>query len=236
MGTLHLAHAVLRHAPNARFIWAGSSEAYGNAFNRTADPVRETAGLEPLSTYGATKAAADLMLQQLAHVGLNLIGFRPFNHTGPGQSPAFVVPAFAQQIALIEAGKRAPVVLVGNLDAQRDFLDVRDVVDAYTHAALCERPIFGQCYNLATGSPIKIGDILHTLISMCKVPVTIETDKQRFAVSAVPVASGNTAKAMDDLGWKPKIALQSTLLDVLNYQRSLAHSQEPQPNGCGTSN
>ncbi len=96
-----------RTTPNARLIWSGSSEAYGNAFNTNKGPVTESAALEPMSPYGATKAAADIMLRQMAEDGFETIVFRPFNHTGPGQTPDYVVPAFAEQVARIEAGCRS---------------------------------------------------------------------------------------------------------------------------------
>ena len=130
MGTLDLARAIHQYAPECTLIFAGSAEAYG-ATARQGVPLKETDPLQPLNEYAATKAAADLALGALAANGLRVIRFRPFNHTGPGQTDEFVVPAFASQIARIEKGAQPPVMMVGNLDAQRDFLDVRDVVDAY---------------------------------------------------------------------------------------------------------
>ena len=130
MGTLSLAEALMRHAPDARLVHAGSSETYGASFNRApATGLTEEAALAPQNAYAATKASADLMLGALAHDGLAAVRFRPFNHTGPGQAEAYVVSAFARQLARIERGEQEPLVVVGNLDARRDFLDVRDVAD-----------------------------------------------------------------------------------------------------------
>ena len=130
-GTMNLAYAVLASAPDARFVFASSSEVYGASFNdQPGKPILESAALRPVSVYGATKAAADILVGQLAHDGLKSIRFRPFNHTGPGQSDAYVVPAFARQMAEIAAGLRPPTVEVGDRQVYRDFLDVRDVVRA----------------------------------------------------------------------------------------------------------
>src|SRR5262249_50548134 len=130
MGTLDLARALLAHAPDCALIFAGSSESYG-ASAISGEPLTELHPLQPMNEYAATKSAADLALGALAMSGLKAIRFRPFNHTGPGQTLDFVVPAFAHQIARIEKGLQSPTIQVGNLDVKRDFLDVRDIVDAY---------------------------------------------------------------------------------------------------------
>ena len=130
-GTLNLAEAVLQHAPEARFLFASSSEVYGGSFNDVGGVADETTLLDPRNPYAATKAAADLMLGQMASAGLRSVRLRLFNHTGPGQSTAFAVPAFAAQVAAIERGLQPPVLKAGNVDARRDLLDVRDVVAAY---------------------------------------------------------------------------------------------------------
>ena len=122
--------------------------------NSGGTPLDEDSALRPLSVYGSTKAAADLLVEQLSNEGLNAICFRPFNHTGPGQSDGYVVPAFAKQIAEIAAGLRPPVIEVGNLLTQKDFIDVRDVVRAYADAAMIDIPhAVGRAFNLASGRP-----------------------------------------------------------------------------------
>lgn len=230
MGTFHLACAVMRHAPEARFIFAGSSEAYGAAFNRSGKeagaPLGEDAALQPLSAYGATKAAADIMLRQMAFDGLDVTVFRPFNHTGPGQSPNYVVPAFATQIARIEAGLQEPVMKVGNLEAERDFLDVRDVVDAYLTAASRERraddPAGGQVLNLSTGRPVAIARLLAIMTDMASVPVSVEVDPARYLPNTIPVMSGDNTRAAAVLGWAPSIPLEQTLSEILAWARAEA--------------
>ena len=219
MGTFHLARAVLRHAPAARFVWAGSSEAYGATFNHTRGLVQETSALQPLSAYGATKAAADLMLGQLAREGLDLVRFRPFNHTGAGQSPLYVVPAFAQQIAAIEAGRQDPVVRVGNLEAKRDFLDVRDIADAYAEAATRDEVQAGEAYNLARGNPVQIRDLLDLLTGLSAVPIRVEIDRDRYVANDVAIASGDPEKARRAFGWQARIPIEETVKEVLEYWR-----------------
>ena len=224
MGTFNLAHAIRSHAPDARFIFAGSSEAYGAAFASHPLPLREDAPFEPTSVYGATKAAADLMLGQMAQEGLNAIRFRPFNHTGPGQAPAYVVSAFARQIVRIERGWQEPLMTVGNLEAARDFMDVRDVVDAYLTAALQAQSPNPGAFNLATGSPVAIDTILHRLIDLSASTITVEPDPALMRPSEVPVVSGNATRAFEAFSWKPVIPLAQTLADVLDHWREKAET------------
>lgn len=221
LGTLHLAQAVLSHAPQARFLFAGSSEAYGRSFNRAAGPIDEAALLDPVTSYGATKAAADILVGQMAADGLRSLRFRPFNHTGPGQAPAYVVSAFARQVAEIEKGVRPPVMTVGNLDAQRDFLDVRDVVDAYAAAALAEDAVEpGTILNLASGHVRSIRSVLDGLIARSGAPIDVVTDPDLVRPNDLPRIAGNPARAAALLGWRPKIPFEQTVSDVLDYWRA----------------
>ncbi len=221
-GTLNLAQALIKHRPDARLVWSGSSEAYGASFNRGPLPLSETSALEPANVYGATKAAADIALGQLGRSGaLDTVVLRPFNHTGAGQAADYVVPAFAAQIAAIEKGEQEPVLKVGNLDALRDFLDVEDVVALYIAALLAEGPVGGEAYNVSTGQPVRIGDLLEGLLSAARVKISVETDPARYAPNAVPVASGNPDKARERFGWASKIPIQTTLKSVLEGLRAL---------------
>ncbi|MCW5721248.1 MAG: GDP-mannose 4,6-dehydratase [Devosia sp.] len=219
-GALHLAEALIEHSPQARLVWSGSSEAYGAAFNRGPLPLAETSPLEPMSAYGATKAAADIALGQLGRSGaLDIAVLRPFNHTGPGQTPDYVVPAFAAQIAAIEKGAQPPVLKVGNLDALRDFLDVEDVVALYVAALLAEDPIPGEAFNVSTGAPVRIGTLLEGLLALSPKTISVETDPSRYAPNAVPIASGDGRKARERFGWQPARSLEQTLRDVLDSFR-----------------
>jgi GDP-4-dehydro-6-deoxy-D-mannose reductase len=224
MGTLNLAQAVLAQAPDARFVHVSSSECYGASFAAGGKPIAEDARLDPTGVYGATKAAADLMVGQMARDGLQAIRFRPFNHTGPGQTDSFVVPAFARQVAAVMAGRREPVIEVGNLAALRDFLDVRDVVRAYADAALSERGFdAGSVFNLASGTPWRIGDILDRLIALSGMRIDVRTAADRLRRVEIPVMSGDAGAAFEALGWKPEISFETTLRDVLeDWRQKLA--------------
>ena len=211
-GTLILARAVLDQTPDAVFVFAGTADAYGTSF-RGRDAVDETAPLSPQNTYGATKAAADLALGAMAAEGLRVVRARPFNHTGPGQSDAFVVPAFAQQIARIAAGLQAPVMKVGALEPERDFLDVRDVCAGYA-ACLGTRLAPGIVLNFASGVPRRIGDVLQALMDIAGVQAEIETDAGRLRPTDIPRAAGDATLAGRLLGWAPRVSWPQTLRDV----------------------
>ncbi|HEY0220283.1 MAG TPA: GDP-mannose 4,6-dehydratase [Afipia sp.] len=217
-GTMNLAYATMELAPEARFIFAGSSEAYGASFIDAANaPVKENTALKPMNVYGATKAAADILVGQLAHDGLKSIRFRPFNHTGPGQADAYVVSAFAKQLAEISVGAKPPRISVGNLSAFRDFLDVRDVVRAYADAALIEEAsdMLGGVFNLSSGRSVQIQSILDMLVELSELSVEIEIDPQRLRGPEIVAASGDNGAALEAFGWTPEIELSRTLGDVL---------------------
>ena len=187
--------------------------------NRQDKPLTEDAAFDPESVYGATKAAADIMLGQMARDGLNTVRFRPFNHTAPGQQAGYVTSDFARQIARIELGLQEPAMRVGNLAPKRDFLDARDVVRAYLSAAISPSAKTGEAYNLSTGAPVAMRSLLEGLLAHASVDVTVEVSDELFAPSKVPVASGSPEKARRDLDWAPSIPLSQTLLDVLNAWR-----------------
>lgn len=215
-GTLNLAYALLASQPQALLINAGSSDCYGDSF-RAGVPLDENAALAPLNTYAASKAAADLALGALAaEAGLRLVRLRSFNHTGPGQSTAYVIPAFAAQIADIKAGRQPPVLNVGNLTAERDFLDVRDIAAAFTrvitHAEALEP---GAVFNLAAGTARRVGDILAMLIAASGLEIEVRPDPERMRPVDIARAWGDSAKAQHLLGWAPAIPFETTLSDVL---------------------
>jgi len=220
-GTLNIAEALKRHRPDGHLIFASSSETYGATFARTTGPIHEDAALMPQTVYAATKACADLALGQMAADGLDCIRFRPFNHTGPGQVPLYVVADFARQVAEIEAGKRDPVIRVGNLEAKRDFLDVRDVARAYALAAISDhKASVDAAYNLASGKAVRIGDILESLISQSTTGIEIQTDADRLRANDIAQTLGDSTRAREAFGWSPMIALKQTLAAVLDDQRA----------------
>ena len=212
-GTLAIAEAILAHAPACRLVFASSADAYGGSFN-SGRPLDETAPLAPINTYGATKAAADLALAALAREGLSVVRIRPFNHTGPGQSAEFVVSAFARQVARIALGQQKPVLKVGALDPERDFLDVRDVCRAY---AACLEHVLppGTILNVASGQQRRIGSVLTDLLDAAGVTASVETDPERLRPTDIPVAVGNARQARECLGWQPAIPWNKTVSDLL---------------------
>lgn len=215
-GTLNLARAVLADAPACRFLFVSTSEVYGASF-RGGIPVTELTPLAPMNTYAASKAAADLAIGAMVTEGLRAIRVRPFNHTGPGQTEAFAVPAFARQIARIKAGLQPASMRVGALDPARDFLDVRDVCAAY--AACLTQPDSvlppGTILNLASGTPRRIGDILQAMVRLAGIEVAVESDAGLLRPSDIPLACGDSSQAHRLLGWAPRIAWEQTLTEVL---------------------
>jgi GDP-4-dehydro-6-deoxy-D-mannose reductase len=226
-GTLNLARGIQREQPGCWLIHVGSGMVYGESA-KAGLPLDERALLTPLDEYSASKAAADLALGALARRGLKCVRLRPFNHTGPGQTEAFVVPAFAAQIARIEAGVSAPVMSVGNLEAQRDFLDVRDVAHAYALAVLHSDQLQpGSILNVASGVPRKIADVLKTLVEMSKVEISITQDNERMRPSDIPIMVGDAGRVRELLGWEPTHAFDGTLAAVLDHWR--ARLAQPTP-------
>jgi GDP-4-dehydro-6-deoxy-D-mannose reductase len=219
-GVLSLARAVLGCGAECALINVGSGLVYG-ATAAKVSPLSEDALLDPLDEYAATKAAADLALGALSRRGLKCVRLRPFNHTGAGQSTDFAVPAFAMQIARIEASLAPPIVRVGNLDAERDFLDVRDVAGAYALAAARSSTLApGTILNIASGVPRRMSDVLGALVGMSRVPIRIERDPQRLRPSDVPSIVGDASRARALLGWSPVHDFKDTLLAVLEDCRA----------------
>lgn len=212
-GTLTLARLLMAQAPETRLVFVSSAETYGLTFQR-GEPLNEDAPFAPANPYAASKAAADLALGEMALRGLKVVRMRTANHTGPGQSVALVVPAFARQIARIEAGSQEPVIKVGALDRWRDFLDVRDVCAAYS-AALAHDVPAGIAFNIASGTPRRIGDVLDALLGRSATAVKVQTDEKRLRPTDVIRAEANPARAKAMLGWAPRISWDETLDSVL---------------------
>jgi GDP-4-dehydro-6-deoxy-D-mannose reductase len=229
-GTLHLARAILARGNPCRLLFVSTSEVYGRSF-RSGALLDEQAVLAPMNGYAATKAAADLALGAMVGDGLNLIRVRPFNHTGPGQTKSFVLPAFAHQIARIAAGRQPPVVHAGGLDSARDFLDVRDVCDAYVRCLTATETVLpsGSILNIASGTPRKIGAVLQQLLELAGVRAEVETEAALTRRSEILVACGNAALAASALDWRPRIAWEQTLVDIIADWRArvAATSEEP---------
>lgn len=218
-GTLNLVTALLQHSPRCRLLYISSAEVYGRSL-MDGRPAEETTLLEPTNPYAASKAAADILVRQSAADGLFTTIARPFNHTGPGQSEAFAAPAFAAQIARIEAGLQLPMIRVGDLDAERDFLDVSDVVAAYLalmEAADIVEP--GEVFNIASGQALRIGDLLEILLGAARTKIQVETDPARVRHSPIRRVVGDAGKLKARLGWAPQRPFRQTLLSLLEEQR-----------------
>lgn len=218
-GTLHLAHAILRHVPQCQLVFASTADAYG-ATNAAA-PIGEDTPLAPRSAYAATKAAADLALGSMAGHGLRVVRLRPFNHTGPGQSADLVIPAFARQIARIAAGLQPPLLEVGNLDTWRDFLDGRDVCAAYV-ACIDQRDALapGTVLNIGSGEARRIGDVLAEMMTLAGVAADIRAEASRTRANDVTRAVADAGRARALLGWAPALPWSQTLRDVLDDWRA----------------
>jgi GDP-4-dehydro-6-deoxy-D-mannose reductase len=182
-------------------------------------PVRETNPLRPLSPYAVSKVTQDLMgFQYWKSYGLDVVRARAFNHEGPRRGDAFATSNFAKQIAEIEAGLRKPVVEVGDLKPSRDFSDVRDIVRGYWD--LLERGTAGDVYNLCSGMDWTIERMLNLLLAQSTVgSIEVRTDPTRLRPSDILVLRGSFAKIESAIGWRPRIPLEQTLGDLLEYWR-----------------
>lgn len=221
---LNLLEAVRQSGREVRLLVIGSNEEYG-APQPDELPQTEGSALRPHNPYAVSKIAQDFLgFQYHLAYGLPVVRVRPFNHTGPGQSPRFVIPAFASQIARIEMGLQEPVVKVGNLEAARDFTDVRDIVRAY-HLAVTRGRV-GEVYNLASGQPRSVRGLLETLLSYAEVEIRVERDPARYRPVDVPVVYGSADKFHRLTGWKAEIPFEQTLRDVLEYWREQVGKQE----------
>jgi GDP-4-dehydro-6-deoxy-D-mannose reductase len=225
LGTRVLLEALVAADLRPRVLVTSSSAVYG-APPRAAQPIAEDAPLAPQTLYAASKCAQETLALTYGRMhGLPVVVTRAFNHTGPGERPEFAVSGFARQIAAVERGARPPTVRVGNLESVRDFSDVRDVVRGYLEAALRGEP--GECYNVCSGEPRTMAEILEGLRALARVPVRIEVDPARLQPSDVPYQCGSFAKLEGRTGWRPGIAFTQTLKDLLDYWRA-APATEPQ--------
>ncbi len=217
IGELNLFEAVRQVKIDPLIHIAGSSEEYGMVVPEEL-PITEANALRPLSPYGVSKVTQDLLgYQYFKSYGLKIIRTRAFNHTGPRRGTVFATSNFAKQIVEIEKNKRDPVIYVGNLEAVRDFTDVRDAVRAY--ALTLERGDPGEVYNIASGKGIKIRDMLDMLVALSNADLKIEQDPTRLRPSDVELLIGSSEKFQKKTGWKPEIPFDKTMKDLLDYWR-----------------
>jgi GDP-4-dehydro-6-deoxy-D-mannose reductase len=218
IGQANLLEAVRLAPGRPRVIVVGSGDEYGRV-EESELPVAETAPLRPLSPYALSKVAQDLMgYQYFRSHGLPIVRTRPFNHEGPRHAPVFAASGFARTIAEIEAGARPPVIEVGNLDVERDFSDVRDVVRAYW--LLVERGEPGEVYNICSGRTWRLAAVLEFLLGESRVrPIEVRRDPARMRPNDVPVLCGDPSKIAKAAGWTAEIPFEETLRRVLDHWR-----------------
>ena len=218
LGELNIFEAVRRIGLNCRIQLACSSEEYGMVY---ADelPIKETNPLRPLSPYAVSKVAQDMLgYQYWMSWKVDCVRTRGFNHEGPRRGPVFVASDFAKQIADIEKGRKEPVLHVGNLEAKRDFTDVRDMVRGYWLALEKCEP--GEVYNLCSGKAYSIREVLDLLLGMTQAKIEVRQDRLRLRPSDVPVLLGDRTKFTLATGWEPAIPFEQTLRDMLDFWRA----------------
>ena len=219
MGTFHLFEAARNLTPAARILFVSSSDVYGDAKPRTRKRLffeDERDGV--VSPYAFTKIGGELLSEFYARrEKLAVVMARPFPHTGPGQTEVFVCSDWARQIVRIERGEATPVISVGNLRIRRDYLDVRDVVSAYS--LLMDRGKAGEVYNVASGRAPSLREILNKMLSFTDKKIKVRVDPARIRKSDIPYLAGSNAKIKAQTGWTPRIPLEKTLRDLVDGWR-----------------
>lgn len=223
-GQLNLFQGILRLGLQPRILVVGSADEYGMVRPEEL-PIGEDTPLRPYNPYAVSKVVQDMLgYQYFASHGLHVVRVRPFNHIGPRQSPGFVTAAFAKQIAEAEAGRTPPVIKVGNLEAKRDFTDVRDMVAAYYLALSKGEP--GEVYNIGSGIARSIREVLDILLAESKMGLTVQEDPTRLRLSEVPVVACDSRKFKERTGWEARIPLEESLRDILDYWRGEVEKEE----------
>jgi GDP-4-dehydro-6-deoxy-D-mannose reductase len=217
LSQVNIYEAVRRLGLSCRIQLACSSEEYGMVYPDEV-PIKETNPLRPLSPYAVSKVTQDMLgYQYWMSWKVDSVRTRGFNHEGPRRGPVFVASDFAKQIADIEKGRKPPVVHVGNLDAQRDFSDVRDMVRGYWLALEKCEP--GEVYNICTGRSWRIREVLDLLLSLAEAKIEVRQDPARLRPSDVPILLGDNTKFVKRTGWQPTIPFEQTLREMLDYWR-----------------
>lgn len=219
-GCVNVLDAVRGMQKKPRILLIGSGEEYGH-IREGECPIREENALRPGNIYAATKSCQNMIGAIYADAyDLDVIMVRAFNHIGPNQAPMFVVADFCRQVVEIEKGQREPVLYVGNLSAKRDFTDVRDVVRAY--GLLVQQGKRGETYNVGTGHALPIEEILNRILALTDCKITVEVDTDRLRPVDVPIIEPDITKITACTGWTPRISLDQTLRETLDYWRASA--------------
>lgn len=225
MGMLNLCLAIVKHAPAVKLIHISSFEVYGGG----EDPsicYSESSFINPQSPYAVSKAASEFLVRQygISH-GLHYTILRPSNHTGPGRKPYYVLSSFAKQLAEIKRGPRQPVLRAGNLNVHRDFLDVRDVVQAYISILMSNR-VDQQIFNVCSGNNYSLSWLLDYMINTAGVNVKIEIGPNRYRPADATYIRGSNSKIKNTIGWQPKIPIETTLQDLLAFWEKHIQSKD----------
>jgi GDP-4-dehydro-6-deoxy-D-mannose reductase len=217
LGTMRLFEVLRGKKFVEKIVFVSSADVFGPLPPQRM-PIKPDYPLRPVSPYGASKAAADIVSYQYYRAfGLPVVRIRAFNHTGPRQATGYVIPDFCSQISRIEKSHRKGVIRVGDLSAKRDIADVRDIVDGYRLAA--ERGTIGDAYILASGKADTIENYLHMLVKHSTADISIRVDKKLLRPVEVPLLVGSISKAKRELGYKPRYGIEETLVDTLEYWR-----------------
>lgn len=217
-GSVNLLDSVRRLDYKPRVLLIGSGEEYGH-IKAGECPIIEDNALRPGNIYAATKSCQNMIGKIYADAyGIDVCMVRAFNHIGPNQLPLFVVADFCKQVADIEKGEKEPVIYVGNLSAKRDFTDVRDVVRAY--GLLIEKGERGETYNVGRGQAVEIRYILDSILALASCKIEVKVDENKLRPVDVPIIEPDITKINECTGWQPRISLEQTLKETLDYWRS----------------
>jgi GDP-4-dehydro-6-deoxy-D-mannose reductase len=214
LGSFNIFEAAMNLPSPPRILNVSTSQIYA----RSSGPLSENSPLNPENPYAASKAMTELLMVQYRNcVNGGIITARSFNHTGPGQLPTFVLSSIAKQLAAIELGLASPTLKVGNTAVTRDFTDVRDVVNAY--GLLLEKGTTGEVYNVCSGRPVLLADVIKKFQMNCRASITVEVDQDRVRPSDAAKMVGDPTKIHTATGWVPDIPLETTIRDLQEYWR-----------------
>ncbi len=216
MGTVNLLECAASLNKKIKFFFVSTCEVYGGGEN-----LKEDAPIVLKNPYAVSKYAAELICNEYCSAGIEVIILRPFNHTGPGQSDEFVLPSIARQVAEIEKGKKVPLIEVGNIEIKREFMNIMDIALAYKLAL--EKCKAGEIYNISSNKSHSLSEAIEIFKKLTKVNFEIKVDPSRLRKTDIPILLGNGEKFSQLTGWKPKVNLNKTVEDLLNYWRAKIH-------------
>ncbi len=213
IGTANILEAARNLKKKPRVVFISTCEVYGGGENIT-----ETAPVNLMNPYAVSKYSAELICRNYVSAGLDVVILRPFTHTGTGHARNFVLPTIAAQVAEIELGKRPPIVEIGNTEIRREFMNVRDVMNAYLRAM--SKTDAGETYNISSGVGYSISDALKRFRNISRKKFEVRVDQGRVRKIDIPVLIGNGELFTQKTRWRPKIKFEKTLEDLLNYWRA----------------